>query len=225
MRHILRIALIMISLIPTASALAQYDRAVVSLTRLDYVYYNIDNPMSVSVPGLLPKDIAVNIGEDRAFLHRDPDGSNVNDFIVKPKDSTGTITVHINEKLENGKTRSRGMLRFRVITLPDPIVWLGYVRQGDTVSLDDLINKGYIQVKAKLEDFNFPLDEPEVVSYEINRSESFSLPIEVQGAKLSQQAKDMLSKARRDETLYIENIKVLMPDGRTITLKAQFPLK
>ena len=215
----------MIALMPASSALAQYDRAVVSLTRLDYVYYNIDNPMSVSVPGLMPKDISVNIGEERAFLHRDPDGSNVNDFIVRPKDSTGTITVHINEKLENGKTRNRGMLRFRVITIPDPVVWLGYVRQGDTVSLDDLINKSYIQVKAKLEDFNFPLDEPEVVSYEINRSESFSLPIEVQGAKLSQQAKDMLSKARRDETLYIENIKVLMPDGRTVTLQAQFPLK
>ncbi len=215
----------MIALMPASSALAQYDRAVVSLTRLDYVYYNIDNPMSVSVPGLMPKDISVNIGEERAFLHRDPDGSNVNDFIVRPKDSTGTITVHINEKLENGKTRSRGMLRFRVITIPDPVVWLGYVRQGDTVSLDDLINKSYIQVKAKLEDFNFPLDEPEVVSYEINRSESFSLPIEVQGSKLSQQAKDMLSKARRDETLYVENIKVLMPDGRTVTLQAQFPLK
>ena len=215
----------MIALMPASSVLAQYDRAVVSLTRLDYVYYNIDNPMSVSVPGLMPKDISVNIGEERAFLHRDPDGSNVNDFIVRPKDSTGTITVHINEKLENGKTRSRGMLRFRVITIPDPVVWLGYVRQGDTVSLDDLINKSYIQVKAKLEDFNFPLDEPEVVSYEINRSESFSLPIEVQGSKLSQQAKDMLSKARRDETLYVENIKVLMPDGRTVTLQAQFPLK
>ena len=215
----------MLALMPASSVLAQYDRAVVSLTRLDYVYYNIDNPMSVSVPGLMPKDISVNIGEERAFLHRDPDGSNVNDFIVRPKDSTGTITVHINEKLENGKTRSRGMLRFRVITIPDPVVWLGYVRQGDTASLDDLINKSYIQVKAKLEDFNFPLDEPEVVSYEINRSESFSLPIEVQGSKLSQQAKDMLSKARRDETLYVENIKVLMPDGRTVTLQAQFPLK
>lgn len=225
MRFRYTIALIMIALMPASSALAQYDRAVVSLTRLDYVYYNIDNPMSVSVPGLMPKDISVNIGEERAFLHRDPDGSNVNDFIVRPKDSTGTITVHINEKLENGKTRSRGMLRFRVITIPDPVVWLGYVRQGDTVSLDDLINKNYIQVKAKLEDFNFPLDEPEVVSYEINRSESFSLPIEVQGSKLSQQAKDMLSKARRDETLYVENIKVLMPDGRTVTLQAQFPLK
>lgn len=225
MRFRYTIALIMLALMPASSVLAQYDRAVVSLTRLDYVYYNIDNPMSVSVPGLMPKDISVNIGEERAFLHRDPDGSNVNDFIVRPKDSTGTITVHINEKLENGKTRSRGMLRFRVITIPDPVVWLGYVRQGDTVSLDDLINKSYIQVKAKLEDFNFPLDEPEVVSYEINRSESFSLPIEVQGSKLSQQAKDMLSKARRDETLYVENIKVLMPDGRTVTLQTQFPLK
>lgn len=225
MRFRYTIALIMIALMPASSVLAQYDRAVVSLTRLDYVYYNIDNPMSVSVPGLMPKDISVNIGEERAFLHRDPDGSNINDFIVRPKDSTGTITVHINEKLENGKTRSRGMLRFRVITIPDPVVWLGYVRQGDTVSLDDLINKNYIQVKAKLEGFNFPLDEPEVVSYEINRSESFSLPIEVQGSKLSQQAKDMLSKTRRDETLYVENIKVLMPDGRTVTLQAQFPLK
>jgi len=45
-------------------AYGQYDRAVVALTRLDYVYYNIDNPMSVSVPGLMPKDLLVYIGED-----------------------------------------------------------------------------------------------------------------------------------------------------------------
>lgn len=63
MRFRYTIALIMIALMPASSALAQYDRAVVSLTRLDYVYYNIDNPMSVSVPGLMPKDISVNIGE------------------------------------------------------------------------------------------------------------------------------------------------------------------
>lgn len=208
-----------------STAWGQYDRAVVALTRLDYVYYNIDNPMSVSVPGLLPKDIRVTIGEDRAFLHRDPDGSNVNDFVVRPKDSTGTITVHVDEVLDDKRTKSRGILRFRVITLPDPVVWLGYVRAGDTAALDDLLGKDYIRVRAELEDFNFPLEAPEVLGYEINRSESFSLPIEVEGDRLSPAAREMLAKARRDETLYVEHIRVLMPDGRTVVLNARFPLK
>lgn len=208
-----------------STAWGQYDRAVVALTRLDYVYYNIDNPMSVSVPGLLPKDIRVTIGEDRAFLRRDPDGSNVNDFVVRPKDSTGAITVHVDEVLDDKRTKSRGILRFRVITLPDPVVWLGYVRAGDTVALDDLWGKDYIRVRAELEDFNFPLEAPEVLGYEINHSESFSLPIEVEGDRLSPAAREMLAKARRDETLYVEHIRVLMPDGRTVVLNARFPLK
>lgn len=206
-------------------ARGQYDRAVVALTRLDYVYYNIDNPMSVSVPGLMPRDLVVYIGEEKAFIHRDPDGSNINDFIIRPKDSTGTIDVHVDERLEANLTKTRGIVRLRVITLPDPILYLGYVRAGDTVSLDDLLNKGYIQVKADLEDFNFPLEAPEVLSYEFNRSESFQLPVVVNGGKITQEVRDMLAKARRDETIYIEHVKVRMPDERIVTLKAEFPLK
>ena len=196
-------------------ARGQYDRAVVALTRLDYVYYNVDNPMSVSVPGLLPKDIVVSIGEDKAFLHRDPDGSNSNDMIVRPKDSTGTITVHVDERIDPQRTRSRGMVRYRVVTLPNPVLYMGYVRQGDTVALDDLINKGYIQVKAQFENLNLPLEEPVVLGYDLNRSGWFNVPIEVTGSRLSSEARDMLSKARRDETLYIDNVRVLLPDGRT----------
>lgn len=206
-------------------ARGQYDRAVVSLTRLDYVYYNIDNPMSVSVPGLMPKDLLVYIGEDKAFIHRDPDGSNVNDFIIRPKDSIGTIDVHVDERLEGRLTKTRGIVRLRVVTLPNPTLFLGYVRQGDTVSLDDLLNKGYIQVKAELEGFNFPLDAPEVLSYEFNRSESFQLPVVVEGSKLTEEVRNMLAKARRDETIYIEHVRVRLPDQRIVTLKAQFPLK
>ena len=206
-------------------ARGQYDRAVVALTRLDYVYYNVDNPMSVSVPGLLPKDIVVSIGEDKAFLHRDPDGSNSNDMIVRPKDSTGTITVHVDERIDPQRTRSRGLVRYRVVTLPNPVLYMGYERQGDTVALDDLINKGYIQVKAQFENLNLPLEEPVVLGYDLNRSGWFNVPIEVTGSRLSSEARDMLSKARRDETLYIDNVRVLLPDGRTVTLKAEFPLK
>ncbi len=206
-------------------ARGQYDRAVVSLTRLDYVYYNIDNPMSVSVPGLMPKDLLVYIGEDKAYIHRDPDGSNVNDFIIRPKDSIGTIDVHVDERLEGRLTKTRGIVRLRVVTLPNPTLFLGYVRQGDTVSLDDLLNKGYIQVKAELEGFNFPLDAPEVLSYEFNRSESFQLPVVVEGSKLTEEVRNMLAKARRDETIYIEHVRVRLPDQRIVTLKAQFPLK
>ena len=219
------ILILMSMLLPVSTILAQYDRAVVSLTKLDYVYYNIDNPISISVPGLLPKDIVVSIGEDKAYLHRDPDGSNSNDLVLRPKDSSGTIIVHVDERIDPQRTRSRGQVRLRVVTLPNPTLWLGYVRQGDTIALSDLLNKSYIQVRAELEDFNFQLDAPEVLSYEINHSESFRLPVEVEGSKITQEVKDMLEKARRDETLYIENVKVLLPDGRIVTLKAEFPLK
>ena len=143
----------------------------------------------------------------------------------QPKDSTGTITVHINEKLEAQRTKSRGMMRFRVVKLPNPEVWLGYVHDGDSIALKDLLNNSYLQVKAEFVDFNFPLDSPEVLSFEINRSESFRQPVEVTGNKLPQSAREMLSEARLDETVYLDNIKVLLPDGRTVTLHAQFPLK
>ena len=206
-------------------AWGQYDRAVVSLTRLDYVYYNVDNPMSVAVPGLLPRDIVVSIGEEKAYLHRDPDGSCSTDLVVRPKDSTGTIVVHVDERIDPEHTRRRGLVRFRVVTLPDPVLYLGYVRDGDTVALDDLLNKGYIQVKAQLEGIGLTLDAPVVGGYNIGRSEWFNVPIEVTGSRLTAEVREMLAKARRDETLYIDNVRVTLPDGRTVTLKAEFPLK
>ena len=116
-------------------------------------------------------------------------------------------------------------MRLRVVTLPDPVLYMGYVREGDTVKLDDLLNKGYIQVKAQLEGISLQLDAPEVLGYNINRSEWFNVPVEVTGSRLTAEVKEMLSKARRDETVYIDNVRVLLPDGRTVTLKAEFPLK
>lgn len=228
MKRNLKVAVVVAAIIGigmTERTWGQYERAVVSLTRLDYVYYNVDNPMSVAVPGLLPKDLVVSIGEDKAYLHRDPDGSCSTDLVVRPKDSTGTIEVHVDERIDPERTRRRGLVRYRVVTLPNPVLYLGYVRQGDTVKLDDLLNKGYIQVKAQLEGISLTLDAPEVLSYTINRSEWFNVPIEVTGTRLSAEAKEMLSKARRDETVYIDEVRVLLPDGRTVTLKAEFPLK
>ena len=228
MKRNLKVAVVVAAIIGigmTERTWGQYERAVVSLTRLDYVYYNVDNPMSVAVPGLLPKDLVVSIGEDKAYLHRDPDGSCSTDLVVRPKDSTGTIEVHVDERIDPERTRRRGLVRYRVVTLPNPVLYLGYVRQGDTVKLDDLLNKGYIQVKAQLEGISLTLDAPEVLSYTINRSEWFNVPVEVTGTRLSAEAKEMLSKARRDETVYIDDVKVLLPDGRTVTLKAEFPLK
>lgn len=208
-----------------AIVMAQYDRPVVALTRLDYIYYNVDNPMSVSVPGLLPQDIVVNIGEEKAFLHRDPDGSNSNDYIIRPKDSVGTVIVHVNEKMAQNKMRNRGMIRFRVVTLPNPTLFLEDTRQGDTISLQKLISRGQIRLKAVLEDLNFSLDEPEVLSFDISRSQGFDLPTEITGGKLPQDVIDFLAKARLDETIYIDNVKVRLPDDRIVTLHAQFPLK
>lgn len=228
MKRNLKVAVVVAAIIGigmTERTWGQYERAVVSLTRLDYVYYNVDNPMSVAVPGLLPKDLVVSIGEDKAYLHRDPDGSCSTDLVVRPKDSTGTIEVHVDERIDLERTRRRGLVRYRVVTLPNPVLYLGYVRQGDTVKLDDLLNKGYIQVKAQLEGISLTLDAPEVLSYTINRSEWFNVPVEVTGTRLSAEAKEMLSKARRDETVYIDEVRVLLPDGRTVTLKAEFPLK
>lgn len=228
MKRNLKVAVVVAAIIGigmTERTWGQYERAVVSLTRLDYVYYNVDNPMSVAVPGLLPKDLVVSIGEDKAYLHRDPDGSCSTDLVVRPKDSTGTIEVHVDERIDPERTRRRGLVRYRVVTLPNPVLYLGYVRQGDTVKLDDLLNKGYIQVKAQLEGISLTLDAPEVLSYTINRSEWFNVPVEVTGTRLSAEAKEMLSKARRDETVYIDEVRVLLPDGRTVTLKAEFPLK
>lgn len=228
MKRNLKVAVVVAAIIGigmTERTWGQYERAVVSLSRLDYVYYNVDNPMSVAVPGLLPKDLVVSIGEDKAYLHRDPDGSCSTDLVVRPKDSTGTIEVHVDERIDPERTRRRGLVRYRVVTLPNPVLYLGYVRQGDTVKLDDLLNKGYIQVKAQLEGISLTLDAPEVLSYTINRSEWFNVPVEVTGTRLSAEAKEMLSKARRDETVYIDEVRVLLPDGRTVTLKAEFPLK
>ena len=80
-------------------------------------------------------------------------------------------------------------------------------------------------LRAEMEGFNFPLEAPEVLGYEFNRSESFQLPVVVEGSKLTQEVRNMLSKARRDETIYLEHVRVRLPDQRIVTLKAEFPLK
>jgi len=87
----------------------------VAATKMNVFYIGVDNPVSISVPGIADADLRPVIST--GSLKRDPSGR---DWVVRvPKgDNRAVITV---DALYQGESRRMGAAEFRVKRVPDPV--------------------------------------------------------------------------------------------------------
>ena len=88
--------------------------AVVSPTAMNVLYTGLDNPLSVSVPGVASRDVSASF-DGPGVLQRKADGS----YTIKPSGKAGKFTVRVSAKV-NGKEMPMGDMIFRVKRVPDP---------------------------------------------------------------------------------------------------------
>ncbi len=180
--------------------------ATVSADKMNVFYIGVDNPVTVSVPG---------IGNEK----------------VRPQMTGGTMTskgggkyivqvnkaapgakaiININADFE-GKVRSMGKSEFRVKRVPDPIPSIGGVNDG-------FIEKGRMSssggVIAKLIDFDFDLTMV-VTSFTMQTIKGGDLSPKLlsRGNKFTPEMMSEMSQAKRGQKFWFENITVKAPDG------------
>ena len=189
------------------SVISQPDEAVISADKMNVVYRGLDNPISISLPGVGDKDVSASA----SGLRKVGKGK----YIMRPGNGN-EVTINVTGKLSSGKT-VRTPKTFRIKDIPAA---MGSVRnQYGTVRMpkSGLSNA---PISAGLPDFMFDL-KLQVNSFKIKVPGQ--LTIIVNGARLNAAAKQKLSKAKRGDIINIYDIKATII-GNSYKLKKVLPV-
>ncbi len=131
----------------------------VSPTKMNVLYIGLDNPVSVSVPGVANENISVSISGSGNRIKRTGNGMYQANLV---KNSPGEVNVNVTATMADGSKKSMGSVPFRVKRLPKPRMKV----VGKTE--DGMVAKGRIGQAQRVVSFypNFEFDvEPETVEY------------------------------------------------------------
>lgn len=182
--------------------------AVVAADKMNLLYIGIDNPISIAVPGVTNDKLRVSIvngtlikNEDKYFVKVD----NVNDVII-----------NVAAEMKPGQIKMVGSTTFRVKRIPDPYPCLaGNCKSGTVISKTQLLKNPALSV---------PLELPFELKFEI---ESFTFTYNTDntivsewtsGSVFNQKMIDAIVKIEKGNKIFIEDIKVKVPDGTTRTV-------
>ena len=182
--------------------------ATISPTKMNVFYIGVDNPVSISVPGVANDKVQVNISGGGGTIARTGNGE-YNVRVTTP----GTCKVNVSAQMA-GSSRSMGGMEFRVKKVPDPVAYIGGVKTGP-------IAKGTLMASPiipRMENFDFDLNF-RIVSFELVMNYQGDLVTKsASGNQFSGEMRSLLEKAGRGQKIYVENIKAVGPDGTTRTL-------
>lgn len=181
---------------------------VVSPDKMNVFYIGIDNPVSISVPGIAAEDLQPSLS-----------GGSISGSRGKYNVRVGAgkeATVNVSARTRNGVKSMGAGIKFRVKPVPNPVPEFMGKRGTDVIKQAELT--GAQGVMAKLDNFEFDLKFPVVsfsVSMNVNGSE---VEAKANGPALTDEQKSLLRKAKKGNKVYIENVKVKKPDGNVVNI-------
>lgn len=190
--------------------------ATISATMMNVLYAGINNPISISVPGV-PMN-AIQATMTNGTLTRNGDV-----WVAHPGKVGSEAVITVSAQLE-GRTQSVGSMTFRVRKLPDPSPYIAMKdAQGNTVHYkgtpkriskaslmaadglgaaidDDLLNVSYTVVSFSTVFFD---------------SMGNAIPEVSAGASFSARQKEQFKRLKPGKSFFISNVKAKGPDGVT----------
>lgn len=180
---------------------------VVSPTKMNVFYKGIPNPVSVSLPGFKDEDIVPSISN--GTISSDGKGG----YTVKVN-SGKEANISVTATLPDGSKKSMGPVIFRVKRIPNPVPNFAKKTPSDnTIKMASFKNaRGLV---AKMDNFDFEVSV-KVSSFDMTFVKDGTIITKKSGSnKVTSEMTANMKKVRSGEKIYIENIKVKMPDGTT----------
>ncbi len=181
---------------------------VVSPTAMNLFYKGIDNPVSISVPGVANENITATATGGNQLVKT----GNGNYIMKVSKNSPPTTDVIVSATMSDGTKRNMGTMTFRVKRLPKP-----FVRLGEITGIGRM-TKGVLEAQMGLvvtygDDFGFNITA-RIKSFDIALMKSDgTFPFSQNGGRFTQPTIDFLKQCRRGNKVSFENIKVEGDDG------------
>ena len=190
--------------------------ATVSATMMNVLYAGIDNPISISVPGVAMSGVSASMSN--GTLTRSGDH-----WVAHPAKVGQEATVTVTADMD-GRPMTVASTKFRVRKLPDPTPFITYTDANGNAS----VYKGGARGLAKSLLLNAPgigaaIDDDllnisfKVLSFETVFFDSMgnAIPEVSAGDKFSQRQKDSFRRLSRGKRFYISRVKAVGPDGIT----------
>jgi gliding motility-associated protein GldM len=176
--------------------------AVVSPDKMNVLYIGVENPLSVSAPGVPLDKIHINMSSGSYT----GSGGHYEAKVT----SAGEATVSISAEI-NGKSTALGSSKFRIKRIPDPVAQFAG-RNGGTTSAVNL--RAQDKVFAHLADFPFDL------KYNVTHFTLYIRPprqdaqiMKGSGAELNAQMKAAMGTIKPGTQIYFDDITAVGPDG------------
>lgn len=192
--------------------------ATVSNTMMNVMYAGIDNPISISVPGIASSQISASMSN--GVLSRSGAG-----WVAKPKDVGKDAVISVTAS-QNGRSMNVSQMAFHVRRLPDPTPYIIYkdasgnsqrYKGGIPISKSALLAAGGIG--AAIDDGLLNV-EFKVKSFRIDIFDSMGndIPEDSQSAQFSERQLTKLRALQKGKTFFITRVKAVGPDGIERTL-------
>jgi len=176
---------------------------IISPTKMNVFYIGVDNPVSISVPGG-PERVTptISVGSIRQ------EGK---DWIVSGlPQNTREATITVNAVF-SGKSKNMGSYVARLKRVPDPIARIGGKSEG--VISKSILLASPILISEMKEGFDFDLKYV-VISYNFVTDITGELYEEkCQGNRLSPNMVRLITNAKKNKRIWLENVTVKGPDG------------
>jgi gliding motility-associated protein GldM len=190
------------------------SNVIVSPTAMNVMYYGINNPIDVSVPGISPDKLKIKVVNGSFSTERVKRSGGEyfkGSWAVKPNAVGQEVQVVVTADI-NGKPVQYAPYSFRVKSIPPPIAIFGNKSTGSIPRATAAAQQG---VFATLPDFDFDL-QYQVTGFTILYSDKGSDFEETStNSNLTPKQKDLINRLTRGKYLTIKDIKALGPDGKT----------
>ena len=184
--------------------------ATVSATRMNVFYRDLENPLSVSVPGVSHGNVSVSISAGHQLVSQG--GGN---YIVKPgagRDATITVSARIGTQ-----SQTMGSFPYRIRNVPPPTPLFAGSKGGPIAKQQIVANP---VASAYLEEFLFEGVNFTVSSFNfvIRERSGILTTLPQRGNRLDASAIAKVQAASRGERIFIEDIRATGPGGKSYPL-------
>lgn len=180
---------------------------VVSATKMNVFYVGVDNPVSVSAPGFSSDRVRATMTNGKLIKKG-------NSYIAKPTVAFRDALVSVEAQFEDG-WRPLRKVKFRVKPIPDPIAQVAELGGGKIKKNLLLAQTG---VDAVMDNFDFDLTF-KITGFTVSTIvKSFTVDQTSRSDMFTPEQVKLFRNLKRNQKLYIEDIKAVGPDGVTRNL-------
>ena len=187
--------------------------ATVSATMMNVLYAGIDNPMSISVPGVAMNQVSATM--TNGTLTRKGD-----QWVARPSKVGENATITVTANID-GRPQTVSTSTFRTRKLPDPTAFISFTGAGGTKDrykggrpISKTLLTSAPGIEAAIDDDMLNIDF-QVLGFETVFFDQMgnAIPEVSQGPSFSQRQRDQFKRLSRGKRFYISRIRAKGPDG------------